>query len=422
MFKFKTAILKELKILFADKVGLAFMFFMPVALVIIISIIQDSAFNLINNQNVEILVSNQDNDELSLELIELINQSGMFKVNVNNNLDSIETYDLVMKGKDQLAVFIPENFTNSISLNAKSVARSALTELGMDEGLPKLDTNYRNNGIHFFYAPVLQESIKQPAIGIVQAQLRVLENKTLIDEIYRMLEVEPSENIADKYMAPIEQVMTKGENSSLQVNSTQHNVPSWTIFAMFFMVVSLGSNIVSEKINGSFIRLKSMPSSFAFILSSKVLTYLIAAFLQVFVIWGIAFLLFPIMGLPPLTLPGSIGLTMVSLFIIAMAAISYAVMIGTFANTKEQANGIGASSIIIFAAIGGLWIPVFIMPVIFRTISKISPLHWCLEAFYKLFLGSGTLAELLPVYIVLLLFIFACFTISFIGLKIKNLV
>ncbi len=243
----------------------------------------------------------------------------------------------------------------------------------------------------------------------------------MIEQIYELLEVEPSDEIADQYSAPVTEVMAQGKQSASNVNSTQHNVPAWTIFAMFFMVVSLGSNIVSEKINGSFIRLKSIPSSFGFVLSTKIVTYLIAAFLQVFVIWGITFFLFPLIGLPPLTLPASLGLTFLSLLLIALAAISYAVMIGTFANTKEQANGFGASSIIIFAALGGLWIPVFIMPDVFKTLSKISPLHWCLDVFYKLFLSGGDISKLLPVYLVLALFIFTCFLISFVGLKTKNL-
>ena len=30
-------------------------------------------------------------------------------------------------------------------------------------------------------------------------------------------------------------------------NATQHNVPAWTIFAMFFVVMSLGGSVVREK-------------------------------------------------------------------------------------------------------------------------------------------------------------------------------
>ena len=38
------------------------------------------------------------------------------------------------------------------------------------------------------------------------------------------------------------------------------------------------------------------------------------------------------------------------------------------------------------AAIGGLMVPSFAMPQSFHLVMKLSPLHWCLEAYYGLFL------------------------------------
>ncbi len=68
---------------------------------------------------------------------------------------------------------------------------------------------------------------------------------------------------------------------------------------------------------------------------------------------------------------------------------------GFFAQTQEQANGFGAVSIVLLAAIGGLLVPSFAMPESFRNILMLSPLHWCLEAFYGLFLEGGTLRDIL---------------------------
>ncbi|HRN46676.1 MAG TPA: ABC transporter permease, partial [Niabella sp.] len=49
--------------------------------------------------------------------------------------------------------------------------------------------------------------------------------------------------------------------------------------------------------------------------------------------------------------------------------------------------------IVLFAAIGGLLVPSFAMPESFQSIMKFSPLHWCLEAFYGLFLEGGRLKD-----------------------------
>jgi ABC-2 type transport system permease protein len=102
--------------------------------------------------------------------------------------------------------------------------------------------------------------------------------------------------------------------------------------------------------------------------------------------------------------------------------VSYAICIGVFARTEEQANGFGAISIVILAAIGGLMVPSFAMPGSFRLASNISPLHWGLEAYYGLFLeggGFGTIwANILP----LVLIIAGLQGLSFWGLKRKNLI
>ena len=156
-------------------------------------------------------------------------------------------------------------------------------------------------------------------------------------------------------------------------NASQHNVPAWTIFAMFFVVISLGGSIVREKLSGSFIRLKTLPTNYFVALLSKQLTYLLVTMAQAAVIFAIGIRVFPFIGLPALNLPSDIlGLVLVSL-ICGWCAVSYAICIGVFAQTQEQANGFGAVSIVILAAIGGLMVPSFAMPESFKTVMKLSP-------------------------------------------------
>ena len=91
-----------------------------------------------------------------------------------------------------------------------------------------------------------------------------------------------------------------------------------------------------------------------------------------------------------------------------------------YAKTNEQASGFGAISIIILAAIGGIWVPSFVMPSYMQMIGKISPLHWCLEGYYTLFLKGGDLYLLTPTILFLILFILACQILIYTKLKIQN--
>ncbi|HYM93872.1 MAG TPA: ABC transporter permease, partial [Chitinophagaceae bacterium] len=205
-------------------------------------------------------------------------------------------------------------------------------------------------------------------------------------------------------------------------NASQHNVPAWTIFAMFFVVISLGGSIVREKLSGSFIRLKTLPTNYFVSLLSKQLTYLLVTLVQAALIFEIGIWVFPSIGLPPLSLPSDIlGLVFITI-ICGWCAVSYAICIGVFARTQEQANSFGAVSIVILAAIGGLMVPSFAMPDSFRTIMKLSPLHWCLEAYYGLFLEGGKMKDVLISVVPLVIITLFMQALTVLGLKIKKLI
>ena len=78
MRKLRVSIYKELLILLNDKVGLSMMFFLPILLVIVITSIQNSALKLVNENSIELLITNKDKDSLSLELIDELKKKLLF--------------------------------------------------------------------------------------------------------------------------------------------------------------------------------------------------------------------------------------------------------------------------------------------------------------------------------------------------------
>ena len=99
----------------------------------------------------------------------------------------------------------------------------------------------------------------------------------------------------------------------------------------------------------------------------------------------------PLIGLPQLEIgPHKIALGTMALAS-GLAATGFGVAVGTIATTHEQAATFGAVSIIIFAALGGIWVPVYVMPPVMRVISQFSPLHWGLNGFYDILLRGGDL-------------------------------
>jgi ABC-2 type transport system permease protein len=425
MYKLWATILKDIRILIRDKVGLILMFGMPIMLVFVVTSIQNSTFELVNKNKIPLLICNRDTGKISLDLIQSIDKIGMFKLEQVSGDQSEKNITDRMHTKDALlAIIIPVNFSSKISDRAKKVAGTALSSFGL-EG----DTATTTGSIDLltvYYHPILQESHRQSIQGALYSALQLVESKQVLKTLYFSIVEKQLPDTLEKEMLnnkfDINEITITIDGSRSVPNASQHNVPAWTIFAMFFVVISLGGSIVREKLSGSFIRLKSLPTNYYVALLSKQITYIVVTLLQATVIFGIGVLLFPYVGLPVLILPADIsGLFFVSL-ICGWCAVSYAMCIGVFAQTQEQANGFGAVSIVILAAIGGLMVPSFAMPDSFKTVMKLSPLHWCLEAYYGLFLEGGKLKDVFINIIPLIIITVILQALTFLGLKMKKLI
>ncbi len=426
MYKLWATIVKDFRVLGRDKVGLTLMFAMPILLVVVITSIQNSTFELVNNNKMPLLICNKDTNEASIQYIQAIQKMGMFSVHLLPSSADENRLKVEMHNQDALvALIIPIHFSHQIEEKAQSISKKALSDVasGNQQGhAAKTDPL----PILLYYHPVLEESFRYSVVGALQSTLQLVEGKAIVQNLYASIY---SKNLPEDleseiltHSTSILEIPAARDGSKKIPNSTQHNIPAWTIFAMFFIVISLGGGVVREKQSGSFIRLKTLPTNYVVALLSKQLTFLFVTLTQVVVIFSLGIWLFPLMGLPKLTLPNDlVGLFLVS-SICGWCAVSYAICVGVIARTQEQANGFGAVSIIILAAIGGILVPSFAMPKSFAFIMKLSPLHWCLESYYGLFLERGRFIDLLASVVPLLGFILVIQVISLYSLKRKNLI
>jgi ABC-2 type transport system permease protein len=426
MFKLWATIKKDISVLFKDRIGVMFMFVMPIILAIVITAIQNSTFELVNNNKIKLLLANRDTGMASKQMIAAIEKIGMFEIKKITRQQTDNQIKERMHSKEALlAVIIPEDFSEKLNIKAKNIAGNALNKLGLQTDSAKpLEVSL--DPLILYYHPVLQESFRASVNGALRSSLQFVQTKQILRNIYlslneKIIPDDLEKDITGNEIA-IQEVAVSRDGSRNTPNATQHNIPAWTVFAMFFIVISLGSSVVREKLNGSFIRLKTLPTSFIIALLSKEITYLLITLLQAAVIFAIGIWLFPVMGLPKLNIPTDIiGLFIVSL-ICGWCAVSFAICVGVFAQTQEQANGIGAVSIIILAALGGLLVPSFAMPASFQFVMKFSPLHWCLESYYGLFLEGGKLKDILINILPLITITIFLQLIAIWGLKRKKLI
>lgn len=425
MFKLWSTILKDIRILTRDKLGLIFMFVMPIVLAVVITAVQNSTFEMLNTNTVPMLLCNRDTGDAGKQLEAAISKAGMFRIQTIAAGETDEAISNRMHAKDAvIAIIIPSDFTNKVKDKSNEIAVKALKNFGMQADSIKTG-NSSIQPITMLYHPVLQETFRHSIQGALRSALQVVQNKEVLKSLYFNLNEKQMPDSLEKELigsqVTINEIPVSRSGSRNIPNASQHNVPAWTVFAMFFIVISLGGSVVREKLNGSFVRLKTLPTNYLVSVLSKQLTYLFVTVMQAAVVFSLGIWLFPSMGLPRLDLPDVAGVIVVTL-ICGWCAVSYAIMIGVFSKTQEQSNGIGAVSIVLMAAVGGLLVPSFAMPQSFQFVMKLSPLHWCLEAYYGLFLEGGKLKDVALNILPLLGITLVIQLITLYGLKRKNLI
>ncbi len=426
MQKIIATIIKDFRILLRDKLGLAMMFAMPILLALIITAVQNSTFEMVNHNKIKLIVCNKDTGDASKQLLAAIEKTDMFSIiPTPQNITAEKVADTMHEKDAFVAVIIPDDFSTQITSIANNIANAALKT---DDSAKKSSGNISKSAypLTLYYHPALQGSFRESVDGTLKGALQLVQSKQIVKTLYSALNEkqipDTLENDIVNNQIPVNQIPVSRNGSRNIPNATQHNIPAWTLFAMFFIVISLGSSLVREKLSGSFIRLKTLPTNYLIALLSKQITYLLVTLAQVAVIFSIGVWFFPIIGLPGLNLPSDIIALIIVSLICGWCAVSYAICVGVFAQTQEQSNGFGAISVLIMAALGGLLVPSFAMPSSFKTIIQLSPLHWGLEAYYGLFLEGGKLKDVLLNILPLFGITILLQLITLYGLKRKNLI
>lgn len=402
------------------------LFLMPVALVFIMVSIMDAAINVMNDNKVAIVMVDRDQDSLSNKIKDGILRSGNFDIVQTLEGDTInedQARKLVAEGTYQIGIIIPAGASDTLRSNAKTVVKKSFYEIGIIPEVPK-DTVYDSIDIDIFFDPSLRASSKT-AISAMIAEYSVRTEAHMVYKMYAevlsMLLPEGKEFKSDyPEVISYNESYATANTTTIQPNAVQHNIPSWTLFAMFFIVIPLSSSLIKEKEEGSYLRLVTMPGSYNTIFLGKIFVYLIVAVIQFVLMMLVGFYLIPLMGMPKLVI-GQDFLALTALVLSsALAAIGFGTMIGTIATTHAQASSFGSIIVMILAAIGGLFMPSYMMPASVRGISDFSPMYWAHESFQDLFLRDAHLETIAPRLLKILIFAAACYLVAFAYKKFKK--
>ena len=436
MYKLFAAVKKELLLLRRDVAGLLVLFVMPAILVVVVTLVQENVSKTIGDSALNVLLIDQDKKLVGLTIEKELFASRSINVNKIDILvksDIGQARDAVAGGKYQFCIVIPEGMTDSLNNRVLYTVKQSFSN--KNQGKHKEDNTKNEAEKLIVYAdPALREGIRRSIVNFLEKILLSIELEEKMGTLTRIFPEEIQKKYKEKAgpywpmdlekidiptslqwsrqsFLGVEEIIATGEETLKTFPSTmQQNIPAWTIFGMFFIVVPLGGSLIRERQNGTLARLLAMPVSPFTILSGKIIAYVIICLIQFFLILVVGKTLLPLLGTPVLYMGQSIfGIILITLCS-ALAACGYGILIGTLARTYEQASMFGAVSVVIAAALGGIMVPIYVMPKLMQNISLFSPLSWGLTGYITLFVrGGGLLSVIREISLLLGFFIATTF-------------
>ncbi len=205
-----------------------------------------------------------------------------------------------------------------------------------------------------------------------------------------------------------EQEQLASGDLSGRANASQLSVPAWLIFGMFFVVLPMAGGFQREQQSGTLLRLRVLGLNLGTLVLSKLLPYAAINLLQFVLLLALGVYGLSLLGLPPLSLPGSAGAYLLLACSLTLATGSLGLLLAALARSSEQALLLGGGINILLAALGGIMVPKSVMPAAMAELAELSPMSWALDAFLSLLVGQGSLADIAPYSARLLAFAAVC--------------
>lgn len=419
LYKLWRSFIKEIQLLKRDSGGIVIIFLMPLLLIITITLIQDSTFKNLEGSKIPIIFIDNDKSEVSKVIKKELETSKTFELVTNYNEKSAEK--AVFTGDYQMAIVIPENLTKDLNSNIDSKVQTVVSSFGLetDSAATKAVAS-KTKDIHLYFDPATNAGFKNSVMNAINKMVFEIENKKIYKAFQDQLGT--TEDLENKSLITFKEITPNKGKEEVMPNSVQHNVPAWALFAIFFIVVPLSINLVKEKSQGTSVRVRVSPTPYYIHILGKTFTYLIICVIQFLLMVAVGIWLFPLMDLPQFDVTGKMFHLLIVTLFAGLAAIGFGVLIGTMSNTQEQSAPFGATSVVVLAAIGGIWVPVFLMPEFMQKIAQLSPMNWGLNAYYDIILRNSGIGEIGKELIFLLLFYVAMVIISLLYERKQNAV
>ena len=410
MRKLPALLFKELLVLLRDPVGLAVTFLMPLAVLVVVTLVQDGAFKKVTRFTVKVALVDEDGSEVSRSLASGFAAAEGVQLFVEENgrtLDRAAARESVRQGRAQVFVVLPRG----LGAASESAARDWASAPAAGQPSPSITPieTFFDPGVTGPYRLLVTLALQRLAQGKefeldLKAWSAALPKK-IAAELPDDLALPALENAqAPAYLpghaltvaAPASAALIPEGTAapSLLPDMVQFNVPAYTVFAMFFIVIPISTCLLRERQEGTLLRLLTMPVPPLALVTGKLLLYLAVSLLQFALMIVAGRWLLPALGTQTFELNAAVVPLLALTLCTGLAAVGFSLAVASTATSQEQAGMAGATSVVILAALGGVMVPVFFMPPVMQRLSGLTPLNWGVTAYQDLFTRSAGLPEI----------------------------
>lgn len=192
-----------------------------------------------------------------------------------------------------------------------------------------------------------------------------------------------------------------------------HVIPGTLVqFIMMMVLIYGGISVMMDRKNGVLSRILFSSASIPELWGGKFLGRLMMGIIQalILIVTGILFFRLNL---------GNYFLSLLNVLVFSIAIASLSIFVGSVLKKEDLIIGISVLLANLFAALGGCWWPMEVVPQTFKTIGMISPAYWAMDAFHQVIFFNKGLADILINFIVLLGFtvIFTLLAVKFFKIK-----
>jgi len=358
---------KELLSLSRDLHGLAALFVLPMVFIVVMSMALKDVYSP-RVQSLRYAVVNLDQSAQAERLLTAWNKE--YGAPVEMGVDEVQ--DAVRAGRLKYVLRVDAGFAQ------------ALGQMQVEEHAQK---------VHFLAEPGLDKGLFESTRANLVMQVAKLRTESMLTIIHFRGDV------AQASQAMFSTALVSAQRAGKQAlpSSVQQSVPGWLVFGMFFVVASIAGLFVEERSCGALARLRSLGAAPATLLAAKVAPYMLVNGVQAVLMLSVGVWLMPLLGGDGLSLQGiDWGALVLVLVAISAAAVSLALTIASLVRTHAQASILGPILNVLMAALGGIMVPLFVMPEVMQQIGAYSPMNWGLQALLDVLLRGADASAVLP--------------------------